>query len=99
MIIEVKDLKIGDEVLTGSNSSLKYIRILSTPRLHPKKTHWRTKDPLYRAIKYSTRQYTISYIYNGSTYHYKNFICTHLDHNKEGYIDLNHRTLWLVNRK
>ncbi len=98
MVIEVKDLQVGDEVLVGSGC-MKYIRILRAPKQHPTAVHWLSKDPLWKSVKYSTRRDEEQYTWSGRTYHRNVFKCTPEDHNHEGYINLSGKTLWLVNRK
>ena len=97
MVIEVKDLQVGDEILVGAGC-LKYIRILRPPKQHPTAVHWLTKDPMFKTVKYSTRRDEISYVWTGRTYTRKEFRCTPDEHNYQGYMNLNYKTLWLVNR-
>lgn len=103
MIIEVKDLKVGDEILIPCNSSFKYLRVLRPPVLS-KKTHRRNPSKfLYKNIKCSTRrtETPMSHTWNAKTYNYivKKYEITPEEHNIELYENLNYKTIWLVNRK
>lgn len=96
MVIDVKDLIEGDEIIISAYSDLKYLRVLRTPVESTTKKHWKTGVPLYKAVKCSLRKddYTHS-----SGYHYSKIVCSPEGHNKDVYQDLNGRVIWLVKRK
>lgn len=102
MVIEIKDLRVGDEIIVPSQSRLKYLKILRTPQLGTK-LHYKTKSPLYKAIKCSGNKETQqnTHIWNGKPYITKTVVwkCTPEEHNVETFENLNYKTFWLVNRK
>jgi hypothetical protein len=102
MVIEVKDIKVGDEIIISSNGNLKYLKVLRPPMLNGK-LHWRDKTPLYRSVYCSMRKDTKSYNHTwggiNKDYYYDVIVCTPEEHNKVIYQDLNSRTIWLVKRE
>jgi len=98
MVVEIKDLREGDEILVSANSGLKYLRLLRDPQIG-KRLHWYTKAPLYKTVKCSTRKDDIHYTSGTRTYTKRKFICTPEDHNIEIYQNLENRTIWLIKRK
>ncbi len=103
MEIKIEDLGIGDEIIMGTNSQLKYLKILELPRLSKKRVGWRTKKPLYVNILCSTKYIDTSYTYTGwrgkqQTYKSKRYICEPNNHNEQKRINLNERTLWLIKK-
>lgn len=101
MNVKIKDLKKGDEIIISCHSNLKYLRLLRDPVIG-KKIDWRTKDPMYKSVKCSSRKVDKQYssIWRGKTQVYtcSEYECTPEDHNVELYQELNGRTIWLVNR-
>jgi hypothetical protein len=103
MIIELKDLNVGDEIMVGQNSNLMWLKVLVQPHLSTKRpTTWRG-DRNYVAVKCSTRveEKTYTYNYSGGTHTYKRtvYVPTPFDHNLKKTFDLNGRTLWLMKRQ
>lgn len=102
MVVEIKDLRVGDEIIVPSNSQLKYLKVLRIPQLGTK-LHWKTKLPLYKGIKCSGRNRIESTTYNYNAKPYvitkKIWECSHEGHNVELYENLNYKTIWLVNRQ
>jgi predicted transcriptional regulator len=102
MLVEVKDLEIGDEIMISVNSHFRYLKVLKQPRIS-KKVHWRTKVPLYTAVKCSTRIEDVNYTYNthtGATINrtYKEYKFTDEDHNTIMNINLNNRGIFLIKK-
>ena len=102
-IITIEELEAGDEILISCQSFFKYLRVLSTPKINPKKLHWSTGQPLYGNVKCSTRQdegVTSWTGYNGNIISriIKKWIVTPDDHNKTVSIDLSYRQLFLVKK-
>lgn len=102
MLVEVKDLEIGDEIIISVNSHFRYLKILSQPKVG-KKVHWRTKAPLYAAVKCSTRIEDVDYTYNNHlgnpvTRTYKEYKFTDQDHNTELRLNLNDRGIFLIKK-
>ena len=103
-IITIEELEIGDEILISCQSFFKYLRVLATPKINPKKLHWSTKQPLYGTVKCSTRQEEkISYSYtdhNGNIINrmHKAWIITPDDHNRTMSVELSDRQLFLVKK-
>ena len=51
MEIKIKDLRIGDVIIMATNSHLKMLKIMETPRLSKTRVAWRTKKPLFINVK------------------------------------------------
>ncbi len=102
MLIEVENLEIGDEILVGANSQMKYLKVLRKPATG-KKIHWRTKQPLYKTVLCSTHKHEMSYTntYNNHTRTWtrNEFVCKAEDHNTNIYQNLNDRVIWLIKRE
>ena len=114
MLIEVKDLKVGDEIIVSANSYLSYLRVLRPVELRWKKNVSGVKEPIYvtfgphigepfyKAVKCSERV-IITFTPNQwdipNPFKSKVHICSPEDHNYEAYRDLNFRGIWLVKRK
>lgn len=103
-IIELEDLRVGDEILIACQSHMKYLRVLDQPRLSATKKHWSTGQPLYKSVRCSTRQDVMTNTYtghNGTPYTrtYKEWKLTPEDHNIKISQDLSDRTIWLVRRE
>ena len=102
MLVEVKDLQIGDEIMVSANSQFRYLRVLRAPRIG-KKMHWRKKTPMYTSVKCSTRmekENNTWTTHNGQTVtrYYDVYKFTDEDHNKELNVDLNHRGIFLIKK-
>lgn len=102
-MIELEDLRIGDEILISCQSHMKYLRVLDQPRISPTKKHWNTGAPLYKSVRCSTRQevITTTQIWNGKPYTRtsKQWKITPEDHNIKISQDLSGRPIWLVKRE
>lgn len=102
MLVQVKDLNVGDEIAISTNSMFKYLRVLRQPRIG-KKVHWHTKAPMYSAVRCSTRvdvkQHSRTW-QNGTvhTWDVKTFTFTPEDHNTELNVDLNNRGILLIKK-
>ena len=102
MLVEVKDLQIGDEIIISANSQFRYLRVLRAPRIG-KKMHWRKNTPMYTSVKCSTRMEKETYTWttnNGKavTRFYDVYKFTDEDHNKELNVDLNERGIFLIKK-
>ena len=103
-IITIEELEVGDEILISCQSFFKYLRVLTTPKINPKKLHWHTGQPMYGTVKCSTRQeekITYSYTdHNGNIINRigKEWIVTPDDHNKTMSVELSDRQLFLVKK-
>lgn len=102
MLVEVKDLNVGDEILISVNSQFRYLRVLKQPRVG-KRLHWKTKQPLYTAVKCSTRMENVNHTWTSHSGKqlvrtYREYIFTDIDHNTELTIDLNHRGIFLIRK-
>jgi len=91
MLVEIKDLREGDEIIISAYSDLKYLRLLRDPKISKTRKHWKTGQPLYKAVKCSMRIDPNS--------RHKRIQCTPENHNKDIYQDLEGRVMWLVKRK
>lgn len=103
-IIELEDLRVGDEILIACQSHMKYLKVLDQPRLSATKKHWSTGQPLYKSVRCSTRQDVVATTYhtwNGAPYtrNHKEWKLTPEDHNIKISQDLSGRTIWLVRRE
>lgn len=103
-IIELEDLRVGDEILIACQSHMKYLKVLDQPRLSATKKHWSTGQPLYKSVRCSTRQDVVATTYhtwNGTPYtrNHKEWKLTPEDHNIKISQDLSGRTIWLVRRE
>lgn len=103
-LIEIKDLEIGDEILISCQSFFKYLIVLAAPRLSKTKVHWNTGQPLYGAVRCSTRRDTITHTYTSHTglqnsYDRHEWIVSAEGHNKILSQDLSGRQIWLIKRK
>ena len=92
MLVEIKDLKEGDEILVPSQVDFKHLKLLRTPVLRPDKPNsWRTG---YKNVQCS--------IYNSNLNgQYSVYKCTGdaKDHNDKISFDLNYRSIWLIRRE
>lgn len=88
MLIEIKDLEIGDEILIPCQVDFKRLRVERKPVLRAQTT-W---NGGYKAIKCAVRNNNL----NGN---YSQYDCTNEDYNDTMNIDLNGRRIWLIKRK
>jgi hypothetical protein len=99
--IEVKDLEIGDEIIISCQSHFKYLKVLKKPALG-NRVHWRTKQPLYKAVKCSTRREdkVINYTHNNNarSYTQTTYLFTPDDHNHTSYVNLTERQIILIKK-
>lgn len=100
MEIELKDLRVGDEILVSSNSRLKYLKVLRPVK--ERGIHAGYQKMMYKSVYCSARKEEIvnTYTYsNGKTTTWKRnvFVCSP-DHNVELYQNLNGKTIWLIKR-
>ncbi len=51
MKITVEDLREGDEFLSPSNGTMKYMRVLGAPKQHPTKVNYYTKKPRMKSVR------------------------------------------------
>ena len=103
-MIEIADLQVGDEIIVPSNSMLMYLKVLRPVKLRKRGgINQRTQKALYSGVWCSTRKVVKTYSYtwaNGKihTWNKNEYECTPLNHNIEGYRELNYKTIWLVKR-
>lgn len=110
MLIEVKDLEKGDEILVPLNGHLLYIKLLRKPVIRYKKdstgarvivtSYYRDSlgETLYKAVKGSVNIEKKIWTLHGYTHNIFTPICSPEGHNTEKYFNLNHKQIWLVNR-
>ena len=111
MLIRVQDLQIGDEVIISGNSNLKYLKILSVPKISDVKAYERIIDPTtnkliwtktkikYKTLKVSLRQDVEKYTDNsGRQQEVKSYVFEQdvEKHNRVCYMDLNRRDIFLI---
>jgi hypothetical protein len=100
--IEIQDLEVGDEILISCQSHFKYLRVLKQPTIGDI-IHWRTQQPIYKAVKCSTNKeenYITYPSHNGGTRKYKEiqYKLTSEDHNHTRFYDLEHRQIILIKK-
>jgi len=99
--VKIQDLEAGDEILIACQSHFKYLRVLKKP-VTGDKVHWRTQQPIYKAVKCSTNREVkdIMYVHNGASRTYKEttYLFTPEDHNHTVYADLEHRQIILIKK-
>jgi len=114
-LVKLEDLRIGDEIIIGAGSKLKYLKLLKEPAQVMKKVwsrdlcpikqtiSWNKVDKLvYRAVTCSTRQDETKFkTRSGLDSTYKTYIFEPdiTKHNKNVCINLNGRDLFLVKRE
>lgn len=104
MLIEVKDLQIGDEIIISSNSNLKYLKILKLPKLN-KNLDWRGNE-YYGTARCSiggTEQTYQLKRYGGQMVNFRatkyEFETDCSKHTLKRNFNLNHRHIYLVKRE
>jgi hypothetical protein len=99
MLVKVEDLIVGDEIIVPSGSSLRYYKILRTPKLSKSQPGYRN-TVRYAAVRCSTKTKTTTKtsVYGTNTYTntYTEYECTPFEHNTEKSVDLNYKSIWLV---
>ena len=103
MEIKIEDLEEGDEILIACQSHMKYLRIVRKPALG-KSLHWKTQQPLYKAVKVSSNQTVnvVNYIgWNSVPYTRteKKWLLIPENHNIEFFQNLSDKTIWLIKHK
>ncbi len=98
MIIELKDLQVGDEFLTGSNSHFRWWKLVRPIKLRKNYTD------RWASARCSTR---INIVQGYTKYDWKTktripttkkeYVCSD-NHNAEVYVDLNWKDIWLLKR-
>jgi hypothetical protein len=101
MIIDITDVRVGDEVIVGSHSNLRYLKVIRPPKLR--------KKPGIRGANYTNawcsskidviehKRGTIQrpYIWKET----KRYCSLPSEHNIERYENLNFKMIWLVKRE
>jgi hypothetical protein len=100
--IEIEEIEVGDEIAIACQSYFKYLKVLRKPALGTR-THWRTKQTLYKTVKCSTRRREVEYTYTNwrgdqVTRTQKEWEFTPDDHNLTTYINLNDRHILLIKK-
>jgi hypothetical protein len=112
MLIELKDLKKGDEVMLAQGANLVFAKLLREPILRFKKDKAGVKYPvlksygpnigiqLYSSMKCAIKTKTMTRVNNMGivTYSWKEFDNTLEEYNDEKYFDLNFRDIWLIEK-
>lgn len=104
-LINIKDIKEGDEIIISCHGKLKYLKVLNTPQLS-KKTGY-NNEILYKNVKCSSggkiKENVITYPGTNNRFiqKYKDieFETDSLKHGIIYYQDLNFRDIYLVKRK
>jgi hypothetical protein len=102
-LIEIQDLQVGDEIIVPVNSKFRYFKVLREVKVRTKgRTTTSSGKSMYKAVWVSTKKSTTPYTrtWGGTTYNYTSteYEITDKDHNHEGYVDLNYKSIWLVKR-
>ena len=100
MKITVEDLREGDEFLSPSNGTIKYMRVLGTPKPHSTRIIPSTGKPWMKAVRCAIAADIAIVLnrYSGKNrqkteYHFRDY---NLNHKIS--INLNCKDLWLVKR-
>jgi hypothetical protein len=101
MIIDITDVRVGDEVIVGSHSNLRYLKVIRPPRLRKKPGKWGAK---YTNTWCSSKIDIIEHPRGNGTYTWthketKRHCAPPLEHNIERYENLNFKMIWLVKRE
>ena len=103
MLIELKNLEVGDEIIVPMGSRFKYLKVLVAPALG-KKLDWYTKLPLYKSVRCSTNLELVEksgrYGSNNQIHKWteKVFHCTGEGHNTTVSQNLNSKSLLLIKK-
>ena len=102
MVIDVKDLREGDEIIVPMFSKLGYAKVERNPQVRTKLKSW--QDPnitYYKNVRckmhVDEKTYTRTYGQRTHTWKKKEIICDD-QFNVSKYLDLNHKTIWLIKR-
>lgn len=87
MLISAKDIKVGDVIITPSNSHFRCLKIVSLP-----------KKPTSRTFR-CTRFVQESTFANGTKYVHEVFNLNTEEHNDRVSVDLSYRDIWLIDRE
>lgn len=93
MLVGVKDLKVGDEIIFPNNSSLMYLRVTRSPFFNKKTNRWSSR------VWGTTKVNENTYMYGGRTYTTYTYECTPDGHNIEKPFSIGYKKMWLVNDK
>ena len=93
MLIEVKDLKVGDEVILPKNSLLMYLKVTRPPLFNKKTNRWSNR------VWGTTKVNENTYSYGGRTYIAHTYECTPDGHNIEKPFFIGYKKMWLVKDK
>lgn len=100
MLVEIKDLQIGDEVVISSYSNLKYLKILTLPILKTKDNWNKTsKITYYSSCRCSTRNDIKTYFNSSRTYSNYTYEPNISLHNDKISVNFNGRDIMLVKRE
>lgn len=93
-LVKISDLKLDDEIIISSYSQLKYLKVLVPVQRKLRRDYY--NNIVYKRLKCSIRQDNI-----GTTFkQYKYIFETDINkHNKQIYLDLQDRDIYLVKRK
>ncbi len=94
MLIEIKDLKVGDEIIFSINSSLRYLKVTRPPFFNKKTNRWSNR--VWGTTKVNENTYTG---YRGRSVIYHTYECTPDGHNIEKPFSIGYRKMWLVKDK
>jgi hypothetical protein len=113
MLINIEDIQVGDEIIISAASRLKYLKVLTPPRIRDYKGWKRTIDPVtklvswdrnglrYKSFRCTVRQDTFSYLtQKGKEEYYKKYVFEPdvAKHNVRISINLGSRDIYLVFR-
>ena len=88
MKVEVKDLKIGDEVILPAGRGFRFLKVLKEPEP-------RSVGSTYKSVRCSAN---IEIHSNNYTYTWKEWHKTFEGHNTRISVDMNYKDVWLVKR-
>lgn len=102
MLIDVKDLQVGDEIIVPINSKFAYAQVERQPMVRTKLKSWHDPNKTYyKSVKCKVhveeKVYTSTYGQRIHTWTKKEFICDG-QFNISKNIDLNYRSIWLIKR-
>lgn len=94
MLIEIKDLKVGDEIIFSINSSLRYLKVTRLPFFNKKTNRWSSR--VWGTTKVNENTYMD---YRGRSVTYYTYECTPDGHNIEKSFPIGYKQIWLVKDK
>lgn len=103
MEVEIKDLRKGDEIIIAKNSQLACLKLLVDPQVRKQQPkNGRIGVTYYKSVKCSYRLDVVPMQYqwggNVRSYNTKKYGTEGHNHNKEGRVELNNRTIWLIKK-